>query len=118
MSVPLSSWATEVFGKQASAVRVGLGQALRNIQANAQAAQEQADSRTNHAYGSARWQGQFERKWCTSTSTSLSVPPILSCPLAWTRPLGGGRRRERTCAPPRTAENADIGRPLYDSSEA
>ncbi|WP_405659384.1 hypothetical protein [Streptomyces sp. NBC_00079] len=63
MSVPLSSWATEVFGKQASAVRVGLGQALRNMQANAQAAQEQADSRTNHTYGSARWQGQFERVW-------------------------------------------------------
>ncbi|HZF88909.1 hypothetical protein [Streptomyces sp.] len=63
MSVPLSPWATEVFGKQALAVRVGLGQALRNMQANAQAAQEQTDSRTNHTYGSARWQGQFERVW-------------------------------------------------------
>ncbi|WP_217569290.1 hypothetical protein [Streptomyces sp. GbtcB7] len=61
MSVPLPPWATEVFGKQAAAVRVGLGQALRNMQANAQAAQEQADSRTNHTYGSARWQGQYER---------------------------------------------------------
>lgn len=63
MSVSLSPWATEVFGKQASVVHVGLGQALRNMQANAQAAQEQADSRTNHTYGSARWQGQFERVW-------------------------------------------------------
>ncbi|WP_340560747.1 hypothetical protein [Streptomyces sp. GSL17-111] len=61
MSVPLSPWATEVFGKQAPVVRVSIGQALRNMQANAQAAQEQTDSRTNHTYGSARWQGQFER---------------------------------------------------------
>ncbi|MFE2426457.1 hypothetical protein ACFXJ5_06845 [Streptomyces sp. NPDC059373] len=61
MSVPISPWATDVFGKQALAVRVLLGQALRNMQANAQAAQEQTDSRTNHTYGSARWQGQFER---------------------------------------------------------
>ncbi|MFF8484685.1 hypothetical protein [Streptomyces antibioticus] len=61
MSVHLPSWTTDVFGKQAPAVRVGLGQALRNMQANAQAAQEQTDSRTNHTYGSARWQGQFER---------------------------------------------------------
>ena len=63
MSVSLSPWATEVFGKQALAVRAGVGQALRNMQANAQAAQEQAESRTNHTYGSARWQGQFERVW-------------------------------------------------------
>jgi hypothetical protein len=33
------------------------------MQANAQAAQEQTASRTNHTYGSARWQGQFERVW-------------------------------------------------------
>ncbi|OEV13155.1 hypothetical protein [Streptomyces nanshensis] len=61
MSVPLSPWVAEVFGKQALAIRVGLGQALRNMQANALAAHEQAESRTNHTYGSARWQGQFER---------------------------------------------------------
>ncbi|MET7917579.1 hypothetical protein ABZU45_16865 [Streptomyces avermitilis] len=61
MSESLSPWATDVFGKQASAVRMFLGQALRNMQANAQAAQEQTDSRTNHTYGTARWQNQFER---------------------------------------------------------
>jgi hypothetical protein len=33
------------------------------MQANAQAAQGEADSRTNHTFGSARWQGQFERVW-------------------------------------------------------
>ncbi|MFC8005591.1 hypothetical protein ACFUCH_13345 [Streptomyces olivaceus] len=61
MSETLSPWATEVFGKQASAVRLFLGQALRNMQANAQAAQEQTNSRTNHTYGTSRWQNQFER---------------------------------------------------------
>ncbi|GAA0621357.1 hypothetical protein [Streptomyces crystallinus] len=61
MSVSISPWATDVFGKQALVVQTSLGQALRNMQANAQAAQEQTDSRTNHTYGSARWQGQFER---------------------------------------------------------
>ncbi|WP_138906033.1 hypothetical protein [Streptomyces chryseus] len=63
MSVPLSPWATDLFGKQALAVRVGVGQALRNMHANALAAQEQAASRTNHSYGIARWQGQYERPW-------------------------------------------------------
>ncbi|MGW4812170.1 hypothetical protein ACWEPB_11055 [Kitasatospora cineracea] len=61
MDVPLSPWTTELFGKQALAVRSGLGQAFRNMQANAQAVQEQADVRTNHPFGSARWAGQFER---------------------------------------------------------
>ncbi|MFI9422498.1 hypothetical protein ACIG54_02925 [Streptomyces achromogenes] len=61
MSAHLSPWATELFGEQAAEVRKRLGQALRNMQANAQAAQEQASSRTNHTYGSARWQGQYER---------------------------------------------------------
>ncbi|MDF4250251.1 hypothetical protein [Streptomyces sp. WMMB303] len=61
MSVAVPPWATEVFGEQALPARVRLGQALRNMQANAQAAQEQTASRTNHTYGSSRWQGQFER---------------------------------------------------------
>ncbi|MFB7472563.1 hypothetical protein [Kitasatospora sp. NPDC056184] len=61
MDVPLSPWTTELFGKQSLAVRTGLGQALRNMQANAQAVQEQADVRTKHPFGSARWAGQFER---------------------------------------------------------
>ncbi|MBO1414679.1 hypothetical protein [Streptomyces sp. FH025] len=61
MDVPLSPWMTELFGEQALAVRTGLGQALRNMQANAQAGQEQADVRTKHPFGSARWSGQFER---------------------------------------------------------
>lgn len=61
MSVPPSWWATDVFGEQAAAVRLGVGQGLRNMQANAQAAQEQAASRTNNTYGTTRWQNQFER---------------------------------------------------------
>ena len=61
MNVALPPWTTEAFGKQAPAVRVGLGQALRNMQSDAQAAQEQVGSRTNHTYGVSRWQGQFER---------------------------------------------------------
>ncbi|WP_338671781.1 hypothetical protein V1460_02200 [Streptomyces sp. SCSIO 30461] len=61
MSVSLSPWATDVFGEQAPAVRMFLGQALRNMQANAQAAHEQTNSRTNHTYGTSRWQNQFER---------------------------------------------------------
>lgn len=40
MSEPLSPWSTDVFGKQAAVVRARLGQALRNMQANAQAAHE------------------------------------------------------------------------------
>ncbi|MEU1313399.1 hypothetical protein ABZ419_31520 [Streptomyces cinnamoneus] len=61
MSVSLPPWATDVFDKQAPIVQTSLGQALRNMQANAQAAHEQTDSRTNHTYGTARWQNQFER---------------------------------------------------------
>jgi hypothetical protein len=74
MSVPLSPWATDVFGKQALPVRAGLGQALRNMQADAQAAQEQAESRTNHTYGAARWQGQFERVWEELRDLSGATP--------------------------------------------
>ncbi|MFD4256436.1 hypothetical protein ACFWR9_02100 [Streptomyces sp. NPDC058534] len=61
MSTSLSPWATEVFGEQAQPVRTLLGQALRNMQANAQAAHAQAESRTNHTFGTSRWQNQFER---------------------------------------------------------
>ncbi|GAA2263672.1 hypothetical protein GCM10010430_55310 [Kitasatospora cystarginea] len=63
MDVPLSPWTIDLFGDQAHAVRAGLGQAFRNMQANAQAAQEQTNARTNHAFGSSRWSGQFERVW-------------------------------------------------------
>ncbi|MFG3117878.1 hypothetical protein ACGF4C_26245 [Streptomyces sp. NPDC048197] len=61
MSVPPSPWATDVFGKQAAAVRLGVGQGLRNMQANAQAAQEQAASRTTRTYGTTRYENQYER---------------------------------------------------------
>ncbi|MFE5867299.1 hypothetical protein ACFQ6V_01465 [Streptomyces roseifaciens] len=61
MSVSLPPWVTDVFGKQAPIVQTSLGRALRKMQANAQAAHEQTDSSTNHTYGMARWQNQFER---------------------------------------------------------
>ncbi|MCM2428857.1 hypothetical protein [Streptomyces sp. RKAG337] len=74
MSGSVSPWATDVFGKQAPAVHLLLGQALRNMQANAQAAQEQADSRTNHTYGASRWQNQFERVQDELTDLPGAVP--------------------------------------------
>ncbi|MET9885207.1 hypothetical protein ABZZ20_19155 [Streptomyces sp. NPDC006430] len=61
MSVPQSPWATDVFGDQAAAVRLAVGQGLRNMQANAQAAQEQAASRTTRTYGTTRYENQYER---------------------------------------------------------
>ncbi|MFJ7205128.1 hypothetical protein ACIQWR_16485 [Streptomyces sp. NPDC098789] len=61
MSVPPSPWATDVFGDQAAAVRLGVGQGLRNMQANAQAAQEQGAARTTRAYGTSRYENQYER---------------------------------------------------------
>ncbi|MFG2387750.1 hypothetical protein ACGFYF_02580 [Streptomyces lavendulae] len=61
MSVPQSPWATDVFGDQAAAVRLGVGQGLRNMQANAQAAQDQTASRTTRTYGSSRYENQYER---------------------------------------------------------
>ncbi|KAB8161815.1 hypothetical protein FH609_020245 [Streptomyces sp. 3MP-14] len=61
MSVHVPPWAANVLGKAAPLVQVGLGQALRNMQANAQAAHEQSDSQTKHTFGMSRWENQFQR---------------------------------------------------------
>ncbi|MFJ5806803.1 hypothetical protein [Streptomyces sp. NPDC093093] len=61
MGMPSSSWTTDVFGNQAAAVRLAVGQGLRNLQANAQAAQEQTASRTTRSYGTSRYENQYER---------------------------------------------------------
>ncbi|MFE0377889.1 hypothetical protein ACFW1M_20395 [Streptomyces inhibens] len=61
MSVHVPAWAADVFGKPAPLVQLGLGQALRNMQANAQAAHEQSDSRTKHTFGMSRWENSFQR---------------------------------------------------------
>ncbi|MER6114671.1 hypothetical protein [Streptomyces sp. NPDC001743] len=61
MSMPSSLWTTDVFGEQAADARCRVGQGLRNMQANAQAAQEQAGSRTTRVYGTSRYENQYER---------------------------------------------------------
>ncbi|MFD9428317.1 MULTISPECIES: hypothetical protein [unclassified Streptomyces] len=61
MSMPSSLWTTDVFGEQAADARCRVGQGLRNMQANAQAAQEQAASRTTRVYGTSRYENQYER---------------------------------------------------------
>ncbi|MFE4599861.1 hypothetical protein ACFRKE_03310 [Kitasatospora indigofera] len=63
MDVPVAPWSREVFGDHAEAVRAGVGQALRNMQANARASHEDTDAETKHAYGWSRYSGQFARIW-------------------------------------------------------
>ncbi|MFJ1757706.1 hypothetical protein [Kitasatospora sp. NPDC088134] len=54
-------WQQQLFDQNADRVRSGLGQGLRNMHANARAAQEEASVRPAHPYGAARYTGQFER---------------------------------------------------------
>ncbi|WP_327067895.1 hypothetical protein [Kitasatospora sp. NBC_01302] len=54
-------WQKQAFGEQDELVRLGLGQALRNMHENARNAQEEARVKAKDPYGSSRYTGQFER---------------------------------------------------------
>lgn len=58
---PVSTWATERFGDQASAVHKAIVNALIDTQTYATQAHHSSKTDSNHVYGTARYQGQYKR---------------------------------------------------------